>query len=503
MRITAALLLFALFTTACGKKMDLSSQEKTMSEAQAQIDKGHYEKAITTLEALRMSHPNNEEIKIKLLHSYAGAGSFEAMKVVSIWKEIEILLDDYKKQQKEKLKASAKLGLDNFASELEKVLAPIPELSSQQKVRLTQAIELYQELGFKVETAGKYNNFKWGTLHIYRLAVNLKELVQETKRLQHGSDKLNLKAIEKAMVPRLKVLGQDIFMAYKLYANSFDKIKKITESIDKIIAKTVKDESFKLKINTLARSEGEFFKCLLKDNIDAASVLIRKLADIYHENGHKEKLDSLLKKALPSEEEVKKSQKRIETVVKLFINNFTEEHPEFEEKLKSIFNEKLKQEVIAAVKESIKVKNTSPLKELMSSKSPEIEVLNSYYLILKEEIKASEVEEEIREELDSLRSKVDLEMLKSELKIIAAELKIIAAELREDSKVVELGAEALVHKNRDLLQERKETLEKEIKWLEKYLGDLTADLKQSKEAENPDQEEMNEIIIETKTFVDS
>lgn len=496
MRITAALLLIALFTTACGKKMDLSSQEKTMSEAQAQIDKGNYEKAITTLEALRVSHPNDEEIKIKLLHSYAGAGSFEAMKVVSIWKEIEGLIEDYKKQQKEELKASAKSGLDNFASELEKVLAPIPELTPQQKVRLSQAIELYQELGFKVETAGKYNNFKWGTLHIYRLAVNLKELVQEAKRLQHGSEKLDLKAIEKAIVPRLKVLGQDIFMAYKLYAHSFDKIKKITESIDKIIAKTVKDETFKLKINTLARSEGEFFKSLLKDNVDAASVLIRKLADIYHENGHKEKLDSLLERALPSEEEVAKSQKRIETVVKLFINNFTEEHPEFEEKLKSIFNDKLKQEVIAAIKESIKVKNTSPLKELMNSKSPEIEVLNSYYLILKEEIKASEVEEDIREELDSLRSKVDLEMLKSELKIIAAEL-------REDAQVVELGAEALVHKNRDLLQERKQTLEKEIKWLEKYLGDLSQDLKQSLEAENPDQEEMNEIIIETKTFVES
>ncbi len=496
MKFNVTILLIALSVAGCGKKVDHDSKTTTLSAVEAQLNSGQYEKAIETLEALRVNHPNDEQIKIKLLHSYAGAGSFEALKVVGIWKEIEGLLKEFKNRQKEDLKASAKQSLDNFAIELEKLLAPIPELSPKQKLRLNQAIALYQELGFKVETAGKYNNFKWGTLHIYRLAVNLKEMVKEAKQIQVEGDSIDLKAIEKAMVPKLKVMGQDIFMAYKLFGNSFDKIKKITESVDKIIAKTVNDKEFKLKVNALAKSEGEFFSSLIQDNINAASVLIRKLGDIYVENGHKERLENLVKTALPSEQEIKESQRRIEALVKVFIKNFTSEHPEIEEKLKSIFTEDLKKEIIAAAKESIKVKNTNPLKELLSSKKPEIEVLNSYYLLLKDEVKASDIEEDIKDELESLKSKVDLELIKEELKAIAEALK-------EDTKVVQLGAEAIVYKTRDQLLERQKVLEKEIKWLEKYLGDLGQDLKQSIESENPDKEEMNEIIQDTKDFVES
>jgi hypothetical protein len=496
MKFNITILLIALSVAGCGKKVDHDSKTTTLSAVEAQLNSGQYEKAIETLEALRVNHPNDEQIKIKLLHSYAGAGSFEALKVVGIWKEIEGLLKEFKNRQKEDLKTSAKQSLDNFSIELEKLLAPIPELSPKQKLRLNQAIALYQELGFKIETAGKYNNFKWGALHIYRLAVTLKEMVKEAKQIQVEADSIDLKAIERAMVPKLKVMGQDIFIAYKLFGNSFDKIKKITESVDKIIAKTVNDKEFKLKVNNLAKSEGEFFSSLIQDNINAASVLIRKLGDIYVENGHKERLENLVKTALPSEQEIKESQRRIEVLVKVFIKNFTSEHPEIEEKLKSIFTEDLKKEIIAAAKESIKVKNTNPLKELLSSKKPEIEVLNTYYLLLKDEVKASDIEEDIKDELESLKSKVDLELIKEELKAIAEALK-------EDTKVVQLGTEAIVYKTRDQLLERQKVLEKEVKWLEKYLGDLGQDLKQSIESENPDKEEMNEIIQDTKDFVES
>ena len=280
MKFNVTILLIALTLAGCGKQVNHSSQEQTMASVQSQLDKGQYESAIQTLEALRSAHPNDEEIKIKLLHSYAGAGSFEALKVVNIWKEVEGLLKDLKKQQEDELKASAKASLDNLAITLEKILEPIPELTPKQKTRLGQAIALYQELGFKVETAGKYNNFKWGTLHVYRLAVNLKEMVKEAKRIQLENQSIDLKAIEKAMIPKLKVLGQDIFMAYKLFGNSFDKIKKITDGIDKLIAKTVKDEDFKLKVSTIAKTEGEFFESLLRDNINAASVLMRNLCEV-------------------------------------------------------------------------------------------------------------------------------------------------------------------------------------------------------------------------------
>lgn len=496
MKFNMFILLLTLSVTGCGRKIEHSSQEKTMSKVQAQLDNGQFEKAIQNLEALRLTNPNDEEIKIKLLHSYAGAGGFEALKVINIWQEVEVLLKEYKTHQEKNLKASVKDGLDNLAIELEKLLAPIPELTPKQKIRLTQAIELYHELGFKIETAGKYNNFKWGSLHIYRLAVNLKEMVQEAKKIQTESDKIDLKAIEKAIIPRLETLGQDIFMAYKLYSNSFEKIKKITASLDKIIAKTVHDDNFRLKVNTLAQSEGEFFKSLMKDNIHAASVLIRKLGDIYQENGHKEKLETLIKTALPSEKEIKDTETRIETLVKLFIENFSSDHPEIEEKLKSIFTEDLKQEILAAAKESIKLKNTKPLKELLVSKKPEVEIINSFYLILKGDIGSSDIEENIMGEVESLRKKVDLEMLKNELKTIAQEL-------REDSKIIELGADAVIHKNRDQLIEREKVVQEQIKWIEEYLGKLSEGLNESLDSENPDKEEMEKIVQDTKAFVES
>jgi hypothetical protein len=496
MKFNVTILLIALSVAGCGKKVDHDSKATTLSAVEAQLNNGEFEKAIETLESLKANHPNDEQIKIKLLHSYAGAGSFEALKVVSIWKEVEGLLKELRKSQEDDLKASAKQSLDNFAIELEKLFAPIPELSPKQKLRLNQAITLYQELGFKVETAGKYNNFKWGTLHIYRLAVTLKELVKEAKEIQVEGDSINLKAIERAMIPKLKVIGQDIFMAYKLFGNSFDKIKKITESIDKIVAKTVNDKDFKLKVNALAKSEGEFFSSLIQDNINAASVLVKKLGDIYVENGHQERLQNLVKTALPSEQEIKASERRIEALVKVFIKNFTSENPEIEERLKSIFTESLKQQIIASAKESIKVKNTNPLKELLASKKPEIEVLNSYYLLLKNEVKASDIEEELKDELESLKKKVDLELIKEELKAISEALK-------EDTQVIKLGAETIMYSTRDQLLERQKLLKKETKWLEKYLGDLNQDLKQSIESENPDQEEMDKIIQETKIFVES
>jgi hypothetical protein len=496
MKFNVFILVLSLAITGCGRKVEHSSQERTMSKVEALLDDGQFEKAIEKLEAIRLTSPNDEEIKIKLLHSYAGAGGFEALKVMSIWQEIEVLLKEYKTLQEKKIKASVKDGLDNLAIELEKLLAPIPKLTSKQKVRLTQAIDLYHELGFKIETAGKYNNFKWGSLHIYRLAVNLKEMVQEAKKLQTESDEVDLKAIEKAIIPRLKTLGQDIFMAYKLYSNSFAKIKKITASLDKIIAKTINDDNFRLKVNTLAQSEGEFFKSLMKDNIHAASVLLRKLGDIYQENGHKEKLETLIKTALPSDTEIKDTEARIEILVKLFIENFSSDHPEIEEKLKSIFTEGLKQEILTAAKESIKLKNTQPLQELLVSKKPEVEIINSFYLILKGDISSSDIEENIKEEVESLRKKVDLEMLKNELKTIALNL-------REDSKVVELGVDAVLHKNRDQLIEREKVVQEQIKWIEEYLGKLSEGLKESLNSENPDKEEVEKIVQDTKAFVES
>lgn len=488
-------MVLSLVLAGCGKKIDSSSKDASVSKASALLDSGNFEGAIQVLEPLHASNPNDAEVNDKLLHAYAGAGSFEALKVAEIWKEIESIIEDIKKDQKDKLKKATLQNADNLVGEIERILKPIPELTDLQKQRLDQAIKLYKDLGLTVESAGKYNNFKWGVLHTYRLAINVKAIVSSVRRSNQESGKVDLKGIEKLVMPKLKLVGQDLFMAYKLYSNSFDKIKKVTDSIDKILAKTIKDENFKLKINTLAKDEGEFFKSLINDNIKASSSLLSMLGDIYHNNGHKEKMKELVKK-LPTEEELKETQKRIETLVKVFIDQFNNDHPEVEGKLKAIFTEQLKLEVLDAVKLSLKARNTNPLKELLESKKPEVEVLKSYYLILKGDLEASDLEENLKAEVEIIKKKVDLEMLKSELKEIAEAF-------RADAKVVELGGEALLAKNAEQLKIRKEALEIEINKIRDDLDGLTDELKENLNAVDADKEKQDEIIQEVKVLVEN
>lgn len=480
---------------ACGKKIDSSSKDVSVSKANALLDSGNFEGAIQALEPLHEGNPTDQEVSSKLLHAYAGAGSFEALKVAEIWKEIESIVEDIKKEQKDKIKKASVEDADKLMGEIERILKPIPELTDLQKQRLDQAIKLYKDLGMTVENAGKYNNFKWGVLHTYRLAINVKAIVSSVRKSNQESGKIDIKAIEKLVMPKLKLMGQDLFMAYKLYSNSFDKIKKVTDSIDKILAKTIKDENFKLKINTLAKDEEEFFKNMINDNIKASSSLLSMLGDIYHNNGHKDKLNELVKK-LPTAVELKETQKRIEHLVKVFIDQFNSDHPEVERKLKSIFTEQLKLDVLEAVKLSLKARNTHPLKELLETKKPEVEVLKSYYLILKGDLEASDLEENLKSEVEVIKKKVDLEMLKTELKEIAEAFKA-------DAKVVELGGEALLAKNKEQLKVRQEALEIEINKIRDDLDGLTDELKENLNAEDADKETQKAIVQEVKVLVEN
>jgi hypothetical protein len=489
MKMSVLLLSGVLLLSACGNKVDHSNEARAISSVQAMLDNGKYDSAISSLEALRLQYPNSEEIKTKLLHAYAGAGSFEAIKVIDIWKEIQANLKELKEEKKN-------AGIKEMVARLETIVEPIPELTVAQKKRLNQAIDLYAELGMDVETAGKYNNFKWGTLHVYRLAVTVKALVAEVKvATQTENGKVDTKAIETAVIPKIKTMGQDIFMAYKLFSNSFDKIKKITDSVDKLIAKTVNDETFKLKINTLAKNEEDFYSSMINDNISAVSVLVKKAGEMYRENDYQFRIDNI-KNALPSEVELKDSEQRILALVRVFIEQMNSKHPEIESKLKSIFNTNLKEQILKAAELSIKAKNTEPLKVLLDSKQPEIEVLKSYYLVLKDELDESNLGDGVKQEVELLKMKVNKEVLK-------AELKEIGLLLNSDGRVLGAGVESILLKDKASLEERQKAISGEIKELDQYLGDLVKGVDDSLKAENPDKEVMEDIIEETKVLVES
>ncbi len=496
MKVSLPILILALSLSGCGEKVDNNSRQSTLAAVEAQMNSRKFEEAIPTLERLKVRYPKDDEIKIKLLHAYAGAGSFEALKVVEIWKEFEVNIDLFESNIKKDSGLSLKDFLPKLASEIENLLRPIPNLTKKQKRRLDQAIALYQELGFKIETAGRYNNFKWGTLHIYRLAIGIKELVQDVKVTAQEGNEIDLKAIEKAIIPRLSIIGKDIFMAYQLFGNSFDKVRKISASIDKIIAKTINNDSFKLQVNTLARTELEFYESLLRDNIAAASVLVRKLVEVYRDEGYGEQIGVVVNNTLPTAEDLNQAQRRIEALLKVTLTNFLTNNPELEQRLKSIFNEELKKSVISAAKQSLEVKNTEPLKNLLASRRPDLDILRNYYLLLKGEVQASDLEANINAELEILRRKIDLELLKDELKIIANSLD-------SDTLIIQLGAAAITYRTKELLQDRKKVIEREIEQLRNYLSPLVEDLRDSTQAPNHDQGKMNRIIQETIDFVES
>lgn len=434
MKWTSLILALFLFSASCGKRVHSPGEEKkekSIASAETLINDRKYTSAIEELEALLRLHPDDERIKIKLFHAYAGAGTFEALKVVGMWKKMEKVIKAPGKHKNDLKGKDLKIQALNLEARINRILAPLPILTSEEARRLDQAVSLYQELGLKVDNAGSYNNFKWGTIHLYRLALNAKIIMVEVDKTREQRGRFELKKLEKALLPRLSVMGQDIFMAYKLFGHSYEKIQKLTKAVDKLIAKAVENTEFRLKVDETVTDQTEFFMRFLSDNIEAATVIVKKISDLYSDAnlGNLDGLSSLL----PKQEEVEESEKNIERLIKVFLQNFSEKHPEFEDKVQNLFNDDFRKAVTGAMNKSIKVKSTKPLKHLFASKQHEIEVIVSYYRILRKEIHESDLNDSIREAIEPLRKKISLEALKDQQKKIEADIEALKNEKKGEA----------------------------------------------------------------------
>ena len=494
MKLSSLMLCSLLLVASCGKKVAYSDRELSMSKVSTLIDRGEFESAIKILEAQRAKSRHDIEINTKLLHALAGAGGFEALKAVSIAKEVETQFKDFKAHTEAQGEKELQKQAESLFAQLEKALEPIPLLTLEQRKRLDQAIDLYSEVGMTLDSAGKYNNFKWGTLHVWRLAITIKDMITEMKLL--SAEKLDLKKIEKIILPRLDSIGQDMFKSYQLYSHSFDKIKKFTDTIDRVVAKTINQKDFKLKVNVLAQSEGEFYESLVKDNVRAAAAILNKLSGIYQEKGYAQGIKDSRDKNLPSEAELKESAKKIEMLIRVAVENFSKENQEIESKLKSIFTENLKKELVEAVKFSVKAKNSKPLQDLMELKQPELEIIKAYYQLLSKEIKESDLEENIRAEVDVLDKKVHLEMLK-------AELSELSKKFNEDVSGLGTDVDAVLKQNAEKDKAHREQVNTQVKELEDYLDNLSGELQESLKGKNPDKAKMEKISKQTKELVES
>ncbi len=499
MKSCAFCIILFIMLVSCGKQVG-SEQGESLASASALIDAGKYEGAIAILEPALKKHPHNDELSIKLLHAYAGAGTFEALKVVKIAKQIEKRFDNKDKRinvsirirgNRDKITQNIQAEGDELVANLAWILKPLPRLNARQARRLNQAVDLFQKLGLKVTTAGKYRNFKWGTLHVYRLGVTLKAVMRDLKLARKANNKWDMEKAETAVISRLSIMGQDVFMAYKLFGNSYSRIQKLTKVIDKAIAKAVEDSKFKLKVDETVQDQAEFFQNMLSDNVGAAAILVRKISKLYSGNAFQDRWQGIFN-ILPSTAEVSESEKKIVILIEVFLKNFFDRHPEIEEKLKNLFSNEMRENFIKAMQDSIRTKNSVPLKEFFDPRYRELRVIVAYYRILRKELKESDLEEGIRNEIKPLRQKIELEALKSEWSRVNTDI------LSEQSRLHEEATEQF-NQNLQALLSRKSTLDSLMKPLQDALSGAVPD----EFPDKPSAEQAEETADLTNDLVDS
>lgn len=478
-------------SAGCIQKNHQVTDSQSMVQAQMMLDQRNYSSAILKYEQIVIADPSNETAKIKLFHAYAGAGGFEALSLVDVLKAAENKIAEVQNREKEKVKNKIKQktiqAIENSIDELSEILSPIPTLTEIQKVNLNKALSLYQELGLKIDTAGSYNNFKWGTLHAFRLAVNLKDMVVNLQRSKDVNHNFDLSLVEKAIMSHSKEMGTDFFQVVKLYSNSYTKFKLIHEKIENLIGKTINSPSFKLKINSLATDEKDFYQSFIKDNTEAITSIVSEYISNYtHE------VKSLVGKSdkiLPPTIEIEATTTRIKALISLAVRQFTIEQPDAEVALKELFSSQTKQELYQSLIDSINNEDLSNVKSFILSKEGKLNALVSYARLLSKNITESGIDTEIRNEINALAAKVDQQVLISELTATA-----MAIELAQEAAVSKLAI--LSEEDMVLLENHSVNLNLRIQEINDYLQKPVDELSQALNSNIPaeDQIQINKII---------
>lgn len=488
---STALALCLLLAVGCGQKSHQDQTSESMVQALMLLDQRNFDGAIAKYEEIIKDNPANEEAKIKLFHAYAGAGGFEALTLVDVLKTAEDKLTEIKNREKSKLESKISQKetevVDNSLDQLEQVLIKVPTLSAKQKINLNKAICLYEELGLKIETAGKYNNFKWGTLHAFRLAVNLKEIIVGLKNSKDENQKYNLKVVEKILLYRGKEMGTDIYQVIKLYSHSYEKFKLIHEKVESLIGKTLKNPDFKFKINDLAKSEKEFYESFLKENIKVVSQIVNQYVEAYQ--NEIKRLVSVSDDILPPEVDVEHTRVRLQALITLAVRLFTIDQPDIEVALKELFSAETKQELYQALINSIKSESTSPLKEFLLANDGKLKSVITYVKLLLNDINEDGVADEIKNELNALKAKVNEELLKEELEKTNQAIKLAEEAVKEQTELMNEMDKALLEAHRASLNERIQEIEE---YLKSPLEELNSALKSKIVKE--DQNQIDKIL---------
>ena len=365
--------------TGCGRNNHQPKYQKELSSIEKLLNNRRYEDAIPKLEKLHQQYPQNHDISIKLLHALAGASSFEALKMVEIVKQMQKTIKE--------MNGSDDVD-ESMSRHILKVLAPIPVLNAKENQRLNQAIELYQRLDLKAETAGSYSNFKWGTLHLYRLVISVRAAAEVVKVATPAGKDAEMTLLEEKLIPQFEMFGIDIFMSYKLFEHSFDRVKEIPELLTKVIANFVDDQTFKLKIPSVIGRK-VFYAQLFRDNRKIVSLLANKVLKTY-----------------AKDEKHPENEKDIVKLIYLTIENLDKSTEEMKVSLRAIYTPEFQHEVKQAFSQSLETSSSDPLKDLLGSRQQQIEILKFTYQLISKQITEADIPAEILDEVKVLMAEV-------------------------------------------------------------------------------------------------
>lgn len=364
---------------SCGKKVARDHESRDLSSAEALLNARDFEAAILKLRSMHEQDPQNKRISEKYLHALAGGAGFESLKILK-------MSDDVQKA----IKAMDENPSSDARADLERALRPLPLLSERQQTHLEEAIALYNELRLSSETAGSYNNFKWGTLHLYRMAVTAKLIAGEVSAATPEGHSADILEIERAVLKRFPTMGLDLFLAHKLYENSFDLVKKFTTVITKAIARFAGDKGFRIKIRSSYSSQKDFYQGLVEDNREAVAKILTKIFRVYQDQSR-----------LTGDE------KKTAALFQLSLENLQKGQDEIHEKLKSIFTREIQDDFKAALSKVVSEGDAGGIKDFLNSDREDIQSIVTTYQVFTGNLSETDVPEHLKDRVKILQEEVE------------------------------------------------------------------------------------------------
>lgn len=483
MKSVALIILSILILSGCGKKTT-SAEGKKLAAISAQLNGRDYEGAIEALEELQKEN-SDPSIKIKLAHAYAGASGYETI-------NFSLTLD---KVSHTKTKGWERKTAKEVLELVVRAMDPIPTLSSKQKRRLDQSIDLYKELGFSPYTATKEVNFKWGVLHTYRLLTTLKSLIITFKSVAFEEIQVSNEELEKLTIEAFTAMGKDFFDSYLLYVNSYDKLKNTASKFEEMLQKLNNVQDLKIQLSVNAKDHAEFINDFFTMNTKFTAILVRKAIKLFEVGDYQTAIKEMINQDIPSQERVLSSERKIAILLETFLQSTMTDHPIIDYTIKKVFTPELEAEVKKAVKLSMKKGNAQPLKDLYASKSVEMTLVRGCYDIFVKEGKDQEIDQPISEELVMLRKYINDEEIKRKTEIMGQDA-------LADSEVLQNGVEAILPQEQKLLEEEKKRLDEDEKKLDEDQKNYEKEAQQVKDSVDDFTEELK-VDHESEEYQDA